>query len=122
MGRSARTIPLIKIKNHPGNARMTIARRGFLALGSAGLAASMGMRVSHASDKTVILGCSIPLSGPAAPTGITTQRTVEHALELINAKGIQIGPGHYTLVAEFYDNKYIPAEAVTVVEKMMADG
>jgi branched-chain amino acid transport system substrate-binding protein len=101
---------------------MTIARRGFLALGSAGLAASMGMRVSHASDKTVILGCSIPLSGPAAPTGITTQRTVEHALELINAKGIQIGPDHYTLVAEFYDNKYIPAEAVTVVEKMMADG
>src|ERR1700733_12180551 len=101
---------------------MTIARRDLLALGSVGLAASMGVRVSLAADKTIILGCSIPLSGPAAPTGITTQRTVEHALELINAKGIQIGPDRYTLVAQFYDNKYIPAEAVTVVEKMMADG
>jgi branched-chain amino acid transport system substrate-binding protein len=80
------------------------------------------VRVSLAADKTIILGCSIPLSGPAAPTGITTQRTVEHALELINAKGIQIGSDRYTLVAQFYDNKYIPAEAVTVVEKMMADG
>ncbi len=53
-------------------------------------------------------GCSIPLSGPAAPTGITTQRTVEHALDLINQKGIQIGPDRYTLVAQFYDNKYVP--------------
>ncbi|HEY0185258.1 MAG TPA: ABC transporter substrate-binding protein [Rhodopila sp.] len=101
---------------------MTIARRTFVALGSAGLAAGMGVRVSRAADKTVVLGCSIPLSGPAAPTGITTQRTVEHAMELINAKGIQIGPDRYTIVAQFYDNKYVPAEAVTVVEKMMADG
>src|SRR6202021_2209699 len=96
-----------KIKNTRGNEHMTIARRDLLALGSVGLAASMGVRVSLAADKTIILGCSIPLSGPAAPTGITTQRTVEHALEVINAKGIQIGPDRYTIVAEFYDNKYI---------------
>ena len=101
---------------------MVIARREFLALGPAGLAAGMDVLSAHAADKTIILGCSLPLSGPAAPTGITTQRTVEHALELINAKGIQIGPDRYTIVAEFYDNKYVPAEAVTVVEKMMADG
>ena len=99
---------------------MTIARRGFVVLGAAA-AAGMGSRPSAAADKTIVLGCSIPLSGPAAPTGITTQRTIEHALELINARGIMVGADRYTIVPEFYDNKYIPAEAVTVVEKMLAD-
>ncbi len=99
---------------------MTIARRGFVVLGAAA-AAGMGSRPSAAADKTIVLGCSIPLSGPAAPTGITTQRTIEHAVELINARGIMVGADRYTIVPEFYDNKYIPAEAVTVVEKMLAD-
>ena len=101
---------------------MAIARRGLIALGSAGIAGVLRVGVGHAADKTVILGCSVPLSGPAASIGITTQRTVEHAVELINAKGIQIGEDRYTLVTQFYDNKYVPAEAVTVVEKMLADG
>jgi hypothetical protein len=35
---------------------------------------------------------------------------------LINAEGIQIGGDRYTLKATFYDNKYVPAEAVTIVE------
>ena len=59
---------------------------------------------------------------PPPPTGITTQRTLEHGVELINAEGIQIGPDRYTLKLAFYDNKYVPAEAVTIVEKMLADG
>jgi branched-chain amino acid transport system substrate-binding protein len=98
-----------------------LGRRTFLAVGGASAAAFIS-RGARADDKQIVLGCSIPLSGPAAPTGITTQRTIEHALELINAKGIKIGPDRYTIVAQFYDNKYVPAEAVTVVEKMLADG
>jgi branched-chain amino acid transport system substrate-binding protein len=43
-------------------------------------------------------------------------------VELINADGIQIGPDRYTLKLAFYDNKYVPAEAVTIVEKLLADG
>jgi branched-chain amino acid transport system substrate-binding protein len=99
-----------------------LPRRQLLGVSAVAVAALIGQKSAWAADKTVILGCSIPLSGPAAPTGITTQRTVEHALELINQKGIQIGPDRYTLVAQFYDNKYVPAEAVSVVEKMLADG
>src|ERR1700710_862274 len=109
---------------------MTIARREFVALGArglvglgaAGFATGLGLQPGYAADKTVVLGCSIPLSGPAAPTGITTQRTVEHAFDLINTKGIMIGSERYTVVTQFYHNKYIPAEAVSVVEKMLADG
>ncbi len=100
---------------------MAIARRGFVALGAAGVATGLGVRRGQAADKVVVLGCSIPLSGPAAPTGITTQRAVGHAFELINAKGIMIGSDRYTIEPQFYDNKYIPAEAVSVVEKMLAD-
>ena len=99
-----------------------LPRRQLLGVSAVAVAALIGQKPAWAADKTVILGCSIPLSGPAAPTGITTQRTVEHALDLINQKGIQIGPDRYTLVAQFYDNKYVPAEAVSVVEKMLADG
>lgn len=101
---------------------MTIARRGFVALGAASAAVGLSTRQGYAADKSIILGCSIPLSGPAAPTGITTQRTVERAVELINAQGIMVGSDRYTIEPQFYDNKYIPAEAVTVVEKMLADG
>jgi branched-chain amino acid transport system substrate-binding protein len=68
------------------------------------------------------IGVSIPLTGPGAATGITTQRTLEHGVELINADGIQIGADRYTLKLAFYDNKYVPAEAVTIVEKVLADG
>ena len=60
--------------------------------------------------------------GPGAATGITTQRTLEHGVELVNAEGIVIGSDRYTLKLAFYDNKYVPAEAVTVVEKLLADG
>ncbi len=85
-------------------------------------AAAVVGRAARAAESQIVLGCSLPLSGPAAPTGITTQRTIEHALDLINAKGVMIGPDRYTIKAEFYDNKYVPAEAVTVVEKMLAGG
>ena len=98
-----------------------------MAAGAAAVVAGHAARAedkpaARADNKQILLGCSLPLSGPAAPTGITTQRTIEHALDLINAKGIQIGPDRYVITAQFYDNKYVPAEAVTVVEKMLSDG
>ena len=99
--------------------RLVLPRRAVL---TAAAAAAMIGRPAFAEEKQLVLGCSLPLSGPAAPTEITTERTIEHALELINAKGITIGPDRYTIKAVFYDNKYVPAEAVTIVEKMLADG
>jgi branched-chain amino acid transport system substrate-binding protein len=98
--------------------RLMLPRRAILTAAAAAAIA----RPARADEKQIVLGCSLPLSGPAAPTGITTQRTIEHALEQINAKGIEIGPDRYVIKAAFYDNKYVPAEAVTIVEKMLADG
>lgn len=101
---------------------MTISRRDMLVLSVGGLAAIASPQRAFADNKEIVLGCSLPLSGPAAPTGITTQRTFEHMIELINKEGIVIGPDRYTIRPAFYDNKYVPAEAVTIVEKMLADG
>jgi branched-chain amino acid transport system substrate-binding protein len=84
-------------------------------------AAMLAGRKAWAADRQIAVGVSIPLTGPGAATGITTQRTLEHGVELINAEGIQVGADRCTLSLSFYDNKYVPAEAVTVVEKLLAD-
>jgi branched-chain amino acid transport system substrate-binding protein len=100
---------------------MKITRReavGFIA----GAAGTLVAGRASAADKEIVIGGSVPLTGPGAATGITTQRTFLHACELINAEGIMIGGDRYTLKATFYDNKYVPAEAVTIVEKLLADG
>lgn len=98
---------------------MPIARRTLLAGTAFGLATPF---VARAAEKELPIGVSIPLTGPGAATGITTQRTLEHGVEMINAGGIKVGGDSYKFTLSFYDNKYIPAEAVTVVEKILADG
>ncbi len=98
---------------------MPIARRALLA-GS--VAAPFVASSGFAAEKELAIGVSIPLTGPGAATGITTQRTLEHGVEVINAKGLTVGGDAYKLKLAFYDNKYIPAEAVTIVEKLLADG
>lgn len=101
---------------------MPLTRRDFLAVSTTGAAMALGGRAAFADSKELVVGCSFPLSGPGASTGITAQRAVERGVELINKQGIQIGADRYTLKPVFYDNKYVPAEAVTVVEKMLAEG
>src|SRR6185437_16939676 len=94
----------------PATRARALTRRGVLAATGATLALPAIIRSARAADNQIILGSSLPLSGPAAPTGITTQRTIDHALEQINAKGIMVGGTKYTMVAQHYDNKYVPAE------------
>jgi ABC-type branched-subunit amino acid transport system substrate-binding protein len=79
-------------------------------------------RAAFAAEKELNIGVSIPLTGPGAATGITTQRTLEHGVDVINAPGLKVGDDVYKLKMAFYDNKYVPAEVVTIVEKMLADG
>ncbi len=77
---------------------------------------------ASAADKEVVLGCNFIMSGPAASLGIAAERSVRHAAEIINQQGFMVGGDRYRLKTVFYDNKYIPAESVTNVEKMLAEG
>jgi branched-chain amino acid transport system substrate-binding protein len=100
---------------------MEINRRE-MALLIAGAASTLAAGRASAANKEIAIGGSVPLSGPGAATGITTQRTFQHAVDLVNAQGIEVGGDRYTFKVTFYDNKYVPAEAVTIVEKLLADG
>ena len=82
----------------------------------------LGIGVGHAADKEIVLGCNFVMSGPAASLGIAGERSVRHAAELINKDGFVIGGDRYRLKIVIYDNKYVPAESVTNVEKMLAEG
>lgn len=75
-----------------------------------------------AADKEVVLGCNFIMSGPAASLGITGERAVRHAAEIINKDGFMVGGDRYRLKIVIYDNKYVPAESVTNAEKMIAEG
>ena len=58
---------------------MKITRREAVGL-IAGAASTLAAGRASADDKEIVIGVSIPLTGPGAATGITTQRTFEHAV------------------------------------------
>lgn len=78
--------------------------------------------VSGAAPKELVLGCNFILSGPAATLGIATQRGAEHAVEVINKAGFQVQGEQYVLKLEFFDSKYLPAEGMSNLEKMLNRG
>ena len=86
------------------------------------LTLGVGIGWSDAADKEIVLGCNFIMSGPAASLGIAGERAARRAAELINKDGFVIGGDRYRLKVVVYDNKYIPAESVTNVEKMLAEG
>jgi ABC-type branched-subunit amino acid transport system substrate-binding protein len=47
---------------------------------------------------------------------------MDHAVELINKDGFMVQGEKYTVKPIYYDNKYIPAEAVLNLEKMLSGG
>ena len=96
--------------------------RSFVALGLAVMVLASAAAPGAAADKEVVLGCNFIMSGPAAALGISAERSVRRAAEIINKDGFLIQGDHYRLKVVVYDNKYIPAESVTNVEKMLAEG
>ena len=76
----------------------------------------------YSAPKELVVGGNFPLSGPAATLGIAAQRAMEHAAEVINQKGFKVGGEPYVLKVELFDSKYVPAESLSNLEKMLAQG
>jgi len=77
------------------------------------------------APKVLKLGTITPLSGPAAPWGVTCLHGLQLFCERINeGGGIEIGGETYMLEAHGYDDKgYIPAEALKCAKKaVLEDG
>jgi len=71
--------------------------------------------------KTLTYGVVTPLSGSAAPWGITHQRAVELACEDVNKKGgVVVNGVTYKWKPSVYDSKYDVKEARTAIERLVS--
>src|SRR5262249_34371131 len=80
----------------------------------------VGAEPSHAAD-VIKFGISTPLSGPAAPWGIPHKNATELIFDEINAQGgLDVGGKKYKLEVVAYDHKYVIAEGVATVNRLIA--
>jgi branched-chain amino acid transport system substrate-binding protein len=97
-------------------------KRSALGLVGVFLFFSVFLGTAYSAPKELVVGGNFPLSGPAATLGIAAQRAVEHAAEVINQKGFTVGGEPYVLKVVLFDSKYVPAESLSNLEKMLAQG
>jgi branched-chain amino acid transport system substrate-binding protein len=75
---------------------------------------------SRAAD-VIKFGISTPLSGPAAPWGIPHKNATELIFDEVNAQGgLDVGGKKYKLEVIAYDHKYVIAEGVATVNRLIA--
>src|SRR5438105_11492866 len=85
----------------------------------AGLVA-VGPGITRAQD-VIKFGVSTPLSGPAAPWGIPHKNATELIFDEINGQGgLDVGGKKYKLEVVAYDHKYVIAEGVATVNRLIA--
>jgi len=96
---------------------LALMRLAFFAM-----AALVAVGPGKASAADVIkFGISTPLSGPAAPWGIPHKQAVELVFDEINSKGgLEVGGKKYKLEVIAYDHKYVIAEGVATVNRLIA--
>ena len=85
----------------------------------------IGFRSSaiSAAPKVVMFGYNSPLSGPAAPWGVTIGRSIEASINVINESGgFTVGGEKYVWKIISADHGYVPSTAVTNTRKMIQDG
>lgn len=75
---------------------------------------------TDAADNVIKFGISTPLSGPAAPWGIPHLQATQLIFDEVNEQGgIQIGDKTYKLEVVSYDHKYVIAEGVATVNRLI---
>ena len=76
----------------------------------------------NGAQKELLIGTSLPLTGPGASYGIPDKRAQEIAVEQINnAGGVPVGSDRYRLKLLVEDNKYTTKDAVATVNKLVRD-
>src|SRR5438093_9601834 len=88
-------------------------------LGAAAVIA--GSTQSGLAADVLKFGISTPLSGPAAPWGIPHKNATELIFDELNAQGgLDVGGKKYKLEVVAYDHKYVIAEGVATVNRLIA--
>src|SRR6266536_4568622 len=88
-------------------------------LGAAALIA--GSTGNGLAADVIKFGISTPLSGPAAPWGIPRKNAIELIFDETNAQGgLDVNGKKYKLEIVAYDHKYVIAEGVATVNRLIA--
>src|SRR6266705_827672 len=109
----------------PGHSRRKIAMRQWfprtwVALFVAALLVGVAPGNCGAAD-VIKFGVATPLSGPAAPWGIPHKGATELIFDEINSQGgLEVGGKKYKLEVIAYDHKYVIAEGVATVNRLIA--
>lgn len=75
---------------------------------------------SWSAEKTLVIGTTLPLSGPAAGWGLGLSRMNDFFAEDVNARGgLKIGDDVYKIKTIAYDNKGQPSEAAANATKLV---
>jgi branched-chain amino acid transport system substrate-binding protein len=85
-------------------------------LAAAVMAATIG--TAHAEDKTLTIGCSLPLSGRMVGFGQPIEQGMELAVDQFNASG-QVPGAHFVLACS--DSQGNPKETVNIAERLIDD-
>src|SRR5207249_12256894 len=82
--------------------------------------AAVGAGSARAAD-VIKFGISTPLSGPAAPWGIPHKQATELIFDEVNSQGgLEVGGKKYRLEVVAYDHRYVIAEGVATVNRLIA--
>ena len=99
-------------------------RRWWMVIGLVLLTAAV---LIHSAPGTVAaadvikFGISTPLSGPAAPWGIPHKQAIELVFDEVNSQGgLEVGGKKYKLEVVAYDHKYVIAEGVATVNRLIS--
>ena len=80
-----------------------------------------GSAGSGLAADVIKFGISTPLSGPAAPWGIPHKNAMELVFDEVNAQGgLDVNGKKYALEIVAYDHKYVIAEGVATVNRLIA--
>ena len=103
-----------------------ILMQRFITLLSLMLCAAVAITASgpgqvNAADNVIKFGVSTPLSGPAAAWGIPHKQAIELVFDEINGQGgLEVGGKKYKLEVVAYDHKYVIAEGVATVNRLIS--
>jgi branched-chain amino acid transport system substrate-binding protein len=105
---------------------MTVTRRAVIkAVGvTAFTAAAGGGRTSAQSDKTIVFGGSVPMSGKDSETGLNVLQGYRIAVKFINEKlgGATIAGERYKLDLRIFDDASDPQRASTLIQRQLDGG
>src|SRR5436189_1337140 len=74
-----------------------------------------------AADNVIKFGIATPLSGPAAAWGIPHKQAIELVFDEVNSQGgLEVGGKKYKLEVVAYDHKYVIAEGVATVNRLIS--